>query len=87
MGSDLSDPRLHINTFNKLEDLTDEPDIFIRAAKMSDDDKVKEIEKYYNEARSISAKFSGEVCGRWTWLENHLWKMRHVVKTKIVEYR
>ena len=87
MGSDLSDPRLHINTYNKLEDLTDEPEIFKRAATMSDDDKVKEIEKYYNEARSISAKFSGEVCGRWTWLENHLWKMRHVCKTKIVEYR
>lgn len=79
----IRNPRQHVNSNQPFELLTDDPEIRIKAYTYSIADKVKEIEKYYQEARSISSKLSGDACGRWSWLENKLWNMRYIISTQI----
>lgn len=75
-------PRQHVNSNQPFELLTDDPDIRIKALTYNATDKIKEIEKYYAEARAISATLSGDACGRWSWLENKLWSMRYIIGTQ-----
>ncbi len=72
------------NSRQPLENLTRNKDFRKIALNMSHDDKLAALTKYYEEARSISHTLSGEVCGRWSWLENAIWQMRYVEDTKIL---
>ena len=70
------------NSRQPLEVLTDDPDFRQKALTMCKYDRVKALESYYAEARAISAKLSGDACGRWSWLENNLWNTRFIISTK-----
>lgn len=79
----IRNPRQHVNSNQPLELLTDDPQIRMKSYTYSPEEKIKEIDKYYQEARSISSKLSGDACGRWSWLENKLWSMRYTILTQI----
>ena len=63
-------------------DNTDDPGFREKALSWSDAQRMDAIEKYYLEARSLSSSLSGEPCGRWSWLENSLWNMRYIIRTR-----
>ena len=65
-----------------LEILTDDPDFRQKALTMGKCDRVKALERYFEEARALGSKLSGDACGRWSWLENSLWNMRYIVGSK-----
>jgi len=75
--------RQHVNSNQPLEVLTGDMDFRKKALEMSASDRIKEIESYFDEARSISKTLSGEACARWSWLENKLWNMRYLINTKV----
>ena len=70
------------NSRQLLELLTDDPDFRRKALSWSDAERISALERYFAEAREISSAFSGEVGGRWAWLENELWNMRYVIATR-----
>jgi len=75
--------RQHVNSNQPFELLTDDPHIREKALTYSPAEKVKELEAYYAEARSISASLSSDARGRWSWLENKLWNMRYIISTQV----
>ena len=66
-----------------LERLTDDPDFRTKALTWSDAERIAALEGYYREARALSASLSGGACGRWSWLENSLWNIRHIIGTRV----
>lgn len=66
-----------------LERLTDDPDFRVKALNWSDAQRVEAVERYYAEARSLGNALSGDACGRWSWLENSLWNVRHIIRTRV----
>ena len=61
----------------------DKPDLLKNVLNMSSDDKQKETVRLAKEAHDISSKMSGEVCRRWSWLENWLWRAEFLHRTNI----
>lgn len=59
-----------------LEDLTGDPDFRRKALAMTPSEKAAALDKYYDEARSVSRTLSGDVCRRWSWLEDSLSRMK-----------
>jgi len=57
------------------------PDLLDTVRAMSASDKREHTLRLIREARSISSKFSGETCRRWTWLENWLWRAEFLYRT------
>ena len=66
-----------------LERLTDDPGFRTKALTWSDAERIAALEGYYREARALSASLSGGACGRWSWLENSLWNIRHIIGTRV----
>ena len=65
-----------------LECLTDDPGFLAKALTWTDAERIAALEGYHKEARALSAALSGDACGRWSWLENSLWNIRHIIRTR-----
>ena len=55
-----------------------QPDLLDKIVKMSAAEKRSELIRFAKEVHSISSKLSGDVCRRWAWLENWLWRAEYL---------
>ncbi len=67
----------------KLEDLTDDPFFRDKALTWSDSERVEALERYYTEARTLSASLSGGSCRRWSWLENSISNTLYIIGSRV----